>query len=165
MLHPVRWALIPPTTAEAPAFRTAESPASLLLLTGTGGPGSPLFLVRFSVGQLIFKHTVLIALLCLLPVQVLPSPHGAYTCIWRDPESSRSPVGTPRLLQAPGVQPPGPREHHLAPGPSPQSWIHKSKIQKSLKTERFFITTLVAKCEVIQGCIYPPSVDIHVLFC
>lgn len=33
------------------------------------------------------------------------------------------------------------------------------------KTERLFITTLVATCEVIQGYIYPPSVDIHVLFC
>ena len=42
-----------------------------------------------------FKHTVSIVLFCFLPFKILPSPHGAYICIWCDPERDPSPSGTP----------------------------------------------------------------------
>lgn len=55
---------------------------------------------------------------------------------------------------------------HLAPGPGPQSWIHNSEVQKSLKTERFYNSVGYKNNHVkcYKAPFIPLSVNIHTFY-
>lgn len=133
----VCWALASPTTAEAqgPQDTTATEPS----VVDRNGRASSILCVIFC-WRLFFLSTSFWLFWFFFPLKPASSP-WAYTCVWWGPAGDHSPFRTYQLLQAPGLRAsslfPQHLEHHLMPGPGPQSRVHNSKIQKALKTEKF----------------------------